>query len=398
MPNYCSRGYVSRNPNGYALPQPKRFDGGLHSIANSQCASGSGNSTGGAGLITSAEALGGLIEKLASVGRVAVDTEADSLHCYFEKLCLLQISVPGSDALVDPLADLSLEPLWQVFAEKEIILHGADFDLRMLRRAGFNEVKGLFDTMIAARLTGSTEFSLAALVAREFGVTLVKGSQKANWAMRPLSPQMAEYAINDTRFLLPLAEKLEEELRRLERWEWFRQSCEKAIVSAAATRERDIENLWRISGSSDLSDRAAAVLRALWRWRDEEARSVDRPPFHILQNHVLLDAAARFDRGEPVDVRHLRGSRNKRFFEAAEQALQLPESEWPKPLRKPRRRQTSGEQQLFNVYKSVRDKAAVRLKLDPSLIAPKAMLEALSMDLEGTRARLLSWQRDLLEL
>ena len=45
---------------------------------------------------TSAE-LAAILPQLAAIDRVAVDTEADSLHCYFEKLCLVQLSFSGND-------------------------------------------------------------------------------------------------------------------------------------------------------------------------------------------------------------------------------------------------------------------------------------------------------------
>src|SRR5438309_3262985 len=82
------------------------------------------------------EALAATLPLLAPHDRIAVDTEADSLHCYFEKLCLIQISVPGSDLLIDPLAKMDLSPLWSAWAEKELLFHGADYDLRLLRRTG----------------------------------------------------------------------------------------------------------------------------------------------------------------------------------------------------------------------------------------------------------------------
>ncbi|HEX8899529.1 MAG TPA: hypothetical protein VF751_12585, partial [Chthoniobacterales bacterium] len=104
-----------------------------------------------------------LLPKLEAIDRVAVDTEADSLHCYFEKLCLIQISVPGHDYLVDPLAELDLAPLSERLARKEIVLQGADFDLRLLRRSFGFVARRIFDTVIAARLLGIRSFSLAAL-------------------------------------------------------------------------------------------------------------------------------------------------------------------------------------------------------------------------------------------
>src|SRR6188768_1001310 len=225
-------------------------------------------------LIDNSERLAAILPLLAPHPRLPIDTEADSLHCYFEKLCLIQISVPGHDMLIDPLAGFPLDPLFAAFEGKELVIHGADYDLRLLRRVGFAGPARVFDTMIAARLCGIPEFSLAALILKFFGVQLVKGSQKANWARRPLPPQMTDYAVKDTHYLLEIASILEADLRRLGRWEWFQQSCERAIVASTVTREKDPEQLWRITGSKDLHGRASAILRALWHWREAEAQAV----------------------------------------------------------------------------------------------------------------------------
>ena len=359
-------------------------------------------------MITDAAQLARLIEEVQSADRVAVDTEADSLHSYREKLCLLQISVPISDPIdhqsargvrdyvVDPLANVGLEPLRQVLEAKEIVLHGADYDLRMLRR-GLNLVAPrMFDTVIAARLLGIREFSLAALVKHYFGLELQKGSQKANWAQRPLPARMAEYAINDVHYLLPLAEKLEAELDRYHRRDWLRQSCQRAIQLAAVARTRNQDELWRIRGSGSLDGRSAAVLRALWQWREKEAETADRPPFHILQNEDLLKAAVSFASGSPSDYRHFSSRRRRAFREAAQSALQAPESEWPVSRRRFGTRPSAETIQRAEELRRRRDKSAKELGLEPSFIAPRSTLEAIAADRTGVAALLVSWQRELL--
>src|SRR5437773_10291499 len=268
-------------------------------------------------VIASEQQLADLMRRIQAADRVALDTEADSLHSYREKLCLLQLSVPSAvilsnvdgprgtgsnvalrdgkpglaasggcvaastslgmavqsvcDFIVDPLSNLDLEPLRHALELREIVLHGADYDLRMLRRGVNFRASRIFDTVIAARLLGIREFSLGALVKRFFGVELHKHSQKANWALRPLPPRMLKYAVDDVHYLLPLAAKLEEELERLQRRDWFRQSCERAIELAATGRERIQDELWRIAGAGALDPHTGAVLRALWQWRDRKS-------------------------------------------------------------------------------------------------------------------------------
>jgi ribonuclease D len=392
-------------------------------------------------VIASASQLAELLPQIEKVDRVAVDTEADSLHCYREKLCLLQVSLPGRDYVVDPLAGVAglafggqplpsqqrdrtsdgdrrgwaiqpvqstgcppgaeridLAPLCAALERKEIVLHGADFDLRLLRRGLTFTAQRLFDTVIAARLLGIREFSLAALVKRYFGVELGKGSQKANWARRPLPARMLEYAINDTHYLLPLAERLESQLKQCDRMDWLRQSCQRAIEQAAVERVRDEDEVWRIRGSASLRGRAAAVLRALWQWREKEAEAADRPPFHILQNHELLNAAVSFASEKLPDYRHFSSRRRQAFRAAAQSALQSRESEWPVSRRRSGTRPSAEMIAWTEELRRRRDRAATKLDLEPSFIAPRSTLGVIAADQTRATTLLVPWQRELLEV
>ena len=378
------------------------------------------------GLIATSAQLGKLLEKIARVDRVAVDTEADSLHCYREKLCLLQISLPvrevvagigdagpewrgpnagrehrfgpQRDYVVDPLADVDLEPLCAALERKEIVLHGADFDLRLLRRGLNFSARRIFDTVIAARLLGIREFSLAALVKRYFGVELGKGSQKANWGRRPLSARMIEYAINDTHYLLLLADCLESQLRERDQLDWLRQSCQRAIEQAAVERVRDEDELWRIRGSASLRGQEAAVLRALWQWRENEAEAADRPPFHILQNHELLNAATSFVSGSMPDYKHFSSRRRQAFRQAARTAMRLPESEWPVMRRRFGTRPGRETLRRAEELRRRRDRAAKELDLEPSFIAPRSTIEAIATNETCATTLLVPWQQAALDL
>jgi len=350
------------------------------------------------GLISTSEQVGELISHIDLHGRVAIDTEADSLHCYREKLCLLQVSLPEGDFLVDPLAENDLGALADTLARKEIILHGADYDLRLLRRALDFRPTRVFDTVIAARLLGVREFSYAALVEKYFGIALAKGSQKANWALRPLSEKMEEYARNDTHYLLELAEKLEKQLTEHERLGWFQQSCERAMVLAAIDRERDMEEVWRIRGSGLIRGREAAVLRALWYWRDREAQKFDRPSFHILRNDQLLEIVHAALRGETPQFRHFSERRARDFRTTIEEALAIKEEEWPETRRRRGERPTREMERAAEAMRKKRDHAAHQLNIEPSFIAPRATIDAIAADRACADQLLVPWQRSLLGL
>jgi ribonuclease D len=348
-------------------------------------------------LIADETSLAELVGRLAGADQIALDTEADSLHCYFEKLCLIQISADGGHWLVDPLANLNLQPLFDTVCGKRLVFHGADYDLRLLRRVGTFEPANLFDTMIAARLCGRSGLGLAALVEEFFSIQLSKASQKANWAIRPLSEQMLEYAINDTRYLLEIAASLEADLRRLGRWTWFEESRDRMIASTRDTKERDDSKVWRISGSSALSPHAQAVLRILWFWRDSEARAWDRPPFHVMGNEDMLRVADQVSKGDAsYATPRMNGRRRKSFEVVLALALQIPESEWPRFEKVRRKRAPKDHLERFEALKKIRDVAAANLDLDPAIIAPRAAMEATAADSESPM--LMNWQRELLGL
>ncbi len=348
-------------------------------------------------MISSQTDLNSLIVRLSNEPRLAVDTEADSLHSYFEKLCLIQISVPSGDFLIDPLAGLDLHPLIRLFESREIVIHAMDFDLRMLRRtAPHFKPTNIFDTAIAARLLGYPELGLAAILKKLLGLDLCKSSQKEDWGRRPLPQKMIEYAINDTRHLLRIRDLLAADLESLGRLELHRQWCARS-VSLAEDKPRDPETAWRVTGWKTLSPRGLAILRSLWNWREAEAMRRDRPSFHILSSGELVRAADAYDKGLPFESRSLKDHTFALFHQTALEAAALPASAWPKPPKRVRGLKITPEHEArINALRAFRDRAAADLKLDPSIIAPRHTLEALVFSPREASAKLLPWQREIL--
>ncbi len=330
---------------------------------------------------------------------VGLDTEADSLHSYPEKLCLLQLSIPGQDVLVDPLAGVSLAPLFEALAAKTLILHGADYDLRLLGRTCGFVPHAVFDTMLAARLLGSRDLGYDALVARYVGARLEKGPQTADWARRPLTERMVNYARNDSRYLKPVHDALQRELADKGRLAWHREACARLIADTAKPRDDDPDQVWRLKGAHALDRRALAVLRRLWHWRDAEARRASRPPYFVLSHETLVAvAAAAAHRREwpPLLPRHFSPRRREGVRLAVAEALAVPASDWPSLPRPTGRRLTLAERRRADELRRRRDHAARALGLDPAIIATRAQLVQLAADRERNRAQLMDWQRQLL--
>ena len=329
-----------------------------------------------------------------------MDTEADSLHAYPEKLCLIQVSIPGRDDLIDPLADLDLAPLWDAFNQHELLMHGADYDIRLFKRGHDYAPRKIFDTMLAARLTGRMKFGLVHLVKEVIGLELEKSSQKANWARRPLTPKMEEYARNDTRHLKAVVDALRDDLRARGREEWHQQECERQIRDNAVNPPSDPDQEWRIKGTARMQPEALAVLRVLWRWREAEARKRDRPPFFVLSPDTMRDVAETAVRDRPFAnllPRRMPDHRKHAIQRLVQQACELPEEELPIIRKSPPRKHISpAQKKRFSDLQVVRDREAGELGIDPTLIASRATLVRLACESNGIFDEVLPWQRALL--
>ncbi|HVY71718.1 MAG TPA: HRDC domain-containing protein [Verrucomicrobiae bacterium] len=351
-------------------------------------------------MIDTGQKLAALLPLLHEAAWVALDTEADSLHSYPEKVCLIQLTLPSGDYLIDPLASVNLEPLFTGLRPHRLILHGADYDLRLLYRGRSFVPERIFDTMLAARLLGEMEFGLVHLAAKFLGVQLQKGSQKANWSQRPLTPRMEEYAINDTRHLQPLAALLEQELRAKGRLEWHEETCARLIRDCTRDQEIDPDSLWRIKGADKLDRRGLAVLRELWLWREAEAQHGNKPPYFITPHEQLIVWSGVIAQDRPFEgliPPRFSPRRREALLTAVQKANKLPMAEWPKHRRNFGTRLRPEDKHRLDRLIQHRDREAAQLGIDPTLIASKSTLVLLTHNWDANAPHLMNWQRALLK-
>ncbi|MFK5923478.1 MAG: hypothetical protein QM496_14975 [Verrucomicrobiota bacterium] len=331
-----------------------------------------------------------------------VDTEADSMHSYETKLCLIQFATPHEMVLIDPLAmsRQDLMPLMHYLDEAEgVWMHGADYDMALfLQTFGFVP-KNIWDTQTAARLTGADKFGLGSLIESEFGVVLSKQSQKADWGRRPLSDKMVTYAYNDVRYLLTMGAKLIERLKEVDRLHWFEESCRAARRDVLQREERPKDDAWRINGWGKLSHKELMYLHALWQWRDDECRRLDRPAFKFLGNAQLMQMVNQLGSGQAVEPPHyIRSGAARRLTDAVAAAGEVAEADWPEKRPERSGKRLKVNESAFQSLRSRRNDIAVQLGIDATLMGSRSVLERLTADDRDDKPSdlLLKWQKDLL--
>jgi ribonuclease D len=241
-------------------------------------------------LVDTPAAFDAFLQALSKENRLALDTESDSLYRYFYKVCLIQVSTGSIDYLLDPLRLPDLRPLGQFLADSSIqkVFHAAENDIVLLKRDFKFSFANIFDTMLAARILGRRGVGLAALLREQFGVELDKRVQLTDWGRRPLTGQQLSYARLDSRYLLPLCDLLTDELIAKHRWREAQEAFAELPDLVYVEKPFDPEGFWRSKDVRDLRPSEIAIFRELYLWRDQQARTLDQPPFKVLTDQILF--------------------------------------------------------------------------------------------------------------
>ena len=349
--------------------------------------------------------LGPLLAAIDQDTEVIMDTEADNMYRFRVRVCLLQFFVCGEVFLVDALAPIDLAPLWSRLAKKPLVMHGSDFDLRLLYDFCGFRAKSLFDTMLAAQLLGRSRIGLASLIEDNFGVKLDKDGQKANWSKRPITPKLLDYAALDVWYLPALRDLLVRELKKLGRTEWMDQQCKAQIEAGVTGFSPPDENDWRIGRSERLRARGQGVLHAIWHWRQEQAQRLDTPPFKVCGNDFLVKLAAAADEGASAEALLAEvnlGKRHARLIGSLAAAIRAGLDRDPRTLpRRPGRDPnhlplTQAEIALLDRIKEERDAIAAKIAIEPTLIANRSQLSQIARTPRKLGEILLPWQASLL--
>ena len=342
-------------------------------------------------LITTPEALDRALKALDGTPLLALDTEASSFHRYQERVCLVQLSDRERTLLVDPLAITDLAPLGTMLADPamQVVIHDADYDLRIQANYHRIRVENVFDTLVAAELLNEPEIGLAALLLKYQGVKVDKKFQKADWSERPLPAPMLDYAAGDTANLIALRDILEEKLHEKDRWTWVQEEFALLTDAPFNLPAEEEPAFLKMKGAKMLKPHQLAVFREVHGWREGLAAKMDRAPFMVFGNEALLSLATEPPRNiqevlnrKGVNTRLLQ-RHGQELMEAIERGLQLPKEAWPRIPRPKRWDRDDDYEERLKRLKQVRDRLTLAHDLRPGIVAANQMLMDIARTLPG---------------
>lgn len=323
-------------------------------------------------------ALEHLARELLSQPRLAVDTESNSLHAYHEQVCLIQFSTPKTDYLLDPLDLVDLSPLAPLFADPKIekVFHAVEYDIICLKRDFGFEIVNIFDTMQSARILGYTQVGLDALLGLKFGLQVDKRYQKADWAYRPLTQEMLNYARLDTHYLFQLRDQLQVELEAAGRWDLAREEFVR-MAKLSGNSKLEVPSWHRVAGAHKLDSRQLAILKELCDWRGETAERLARPAFKVVDDRrlaaIALAKPERSDEFEGILTEYQRRRFGPELLRAVKRGQEAPPVSRPRPVR---------PKQVFlyrsNALSQWRKQLGQKLHMESDIILPKGWMQAIA--------------------
>ena len=334
---------------------------------------------------------------IAEAAWLAIDTEFIREKTYYPQWCLLQVAAPdGQIACIDTLAIKDLTPMMDLLFDPAItvILHAASQDMELFYHHSGRLPAPLFDTQIAAGLTGhGDQVGYGNLVQAVLGVTLEKGHARCDWARRPLAVDELAYAADDVRYLGAMYEKLCADLQARGRLHWL--DAEFASYSDPERYAPNPEMAWkRLRGLGRLKPKQQQLGAKLAEWREAEAMRANRPRKWIMSDETLSDIARRppRDLADLAKLRDIGQSRVEKHGQALLNIVHDGRQLSNEALITRERTLTAEQEPLVDVLMAVLREQARENDLSVAALGKRADLEAMIAGQEDV-ALLKGWRR-----
>lgn len=332
------------------------------------------------------------LKQLQSESQVAIDLEANSMYAYREQICLIQISIPEQDFIIDPVAPIDLSGLGGIIADAAIekVFHAAEYDLILMTRQFGWTLRSLFDTMWAARILGYERYGLANILDTVYQVKLDKRYQKSNWCKRPLTSDQLAYAQHDTHFLLSLRDHLAKELEQANRMDEAALIFKEQSQVSLSDNTFDPDSFWALKGARKLSPQQQAILKELHIYRNEQAMRRNQPLFKIFSNKTLVELATKMP-SRPTHLRSIHGmsSGQVRRYGSPLLAIIKKGKQLPPPARpKRKKRPPEDVMQRFDKLHQWRKESAQERGVESDVIISREALWSMAKEFPQTVAEL----------
>jgi len=335
-------------------------------------------------LVDDSQSMELMAKQVSNESIIALDLEANGMHRYPERVCLIQLAIPNNIYIIDPLANIDMSPICDVIENSHIekIMHAVSYDVRCLKREWGIKINSLFDPAIAVSLLGIKKTGLASVIEEILGIKIDKSKklQKSDWTIRPLSSESLIYAANDVAHLINLRLELTQRLKAIGRYDWAQEEFQRQVTATFKSTNPEID-FFAVKGSGKVDRSKISVLRSLSKLRIKHAVFHDKPLYRIFSDKTLIELS----NADPSVALNCEGlgafafaPLKNELLNAIHRGLQSPSFYVPSKNRPPIMQ--PAQKKRLDLLKSWRINTGAKLNIDPSLVWPTSSLERMAMN------------------
>ncbi len=221
---------------------------------------------------------------------LAIDTEFIREKTYYPVLCLVQIASDSFSAVIDPLSEIKMEPVWEILSNEKIlkVFHAGRQDLEIFFNITGKIPTPIYDTQIAAMFCGlGDQVSYDGLVNKFLGLTISKESQFSNWLQRPLTNTQLQYALSDVNYLIKIFPLIKKMIKETNREKWVEKEFK--YITNEKIYNINTNEVWRKIKIKNAKREVLNMLKYLAEWREIECKKRNLPRNRLIRDEILVN-------------------------------------------------------------------------------------------------------------
>ena len=221
---------------------------------------------------------------------LAIDTEFIRENTYYPVLCLVQIASDSFSAVIDPLSEIEMEPVWEILSNERIlkVFHAGRQDLEIFFNITGKIPTPIYDTQIAAMFCGlGDQVSYDGLVNKFLGLTISKESQFSNWLQRPLTNKQLQYALSDVNYLIKIFPLIKKIIKETNREEWVEKEFQ--YIKNEKIYNINPKEVWQKIKIKNAKREVLNILKYLAEWREIECKKRNLPRNRLIRDEILVN-------------------------------------------------------------------------------------------------------------
>ena len=233
-----------------------------------------------------------------------------NLHCYGERLCLIQVFDGQEYYVIDPFSVSKSELKKTLESDVVKLFYSAGSDRKLVFSQYGIRINALFDIADLVDVIDLRKKGLNSVIEEMLSIRIKKKKkyQKYNWTRRPIAEDAIQYALSDVRYLFDLKDALLKRIRENDLMDTLACRLDKPEFDY---EKRNAPGVKKKSRYKKYNQQKKKIFDVIFRIRERYAKEIDKPPNTVFANEQLFQLVEKnreiedicFGKPVPTEVR-----------------------------------------------------------------------------------------------